>query len=149
MGRILAGLAAGLLFGAGLSVSAMINPAKVLNFLDIAGTWDPSLLLVMAGAVAVTFAGYRLVLGRDRPVLETSFAVPTRRDIDPPLIIGAAVFGIGWGLGGYCPGPAIAGLAFGATETLVFAAAMVAGMLSWRIVRQLRARSGPVAAGNA
>ncbi|TVR84575.1 MAG: YeeE/YedE family protein [Rhodospirillales bacterium] len=147
MMRVLAGLAAGLLFGAGLSVSAMINPAKVLNFLDIAGTWDPSLLLVMAGAVAVTFAGYRLVLRRDRPLLETSFAVPTRRDLDPALIGGAALFGIGWGLGGYCPGPAISGLAYGAAETLAFVGAMVAGMLTWRLARRAWPTSAAAAAG--
>jgi uncharacterized membrane protein YedE/YeeE len=132
MARILAGLAAGLLFGAGLSISGMINPAKVIAFLDLAGAWDPSLAFVMLGAVAVTAIGYRLVLQRDKPLFEPGFAVPTRRDIDLPLLLGAGLFGIGWGLGGYCPGPALAGLGFGNLPTLVFVAAMLGGMIAAR-----------------
>jgi uncharacterized protein len=130
MARILTGLIAGLLFGIGLSVSEMINPAKVLNFLDIFGQWDASLAFVMAGAVVTTAIGYRLVFRRSRPLFEGKFMLPTRQDIDVKLVAGSALFGIGWGLGGYCPGPAIAGLAFGAVETLVFVASMAAGM-SW------------------
>ncbi len=129
MGRIVAGLIAGALFGAGLSISGMINPAKVIAFLDVAGAWDPSLAFVMLGAVAVTALGYRTVLRRDRPLFEPGFSLPARRDIDPTLLLGAGLFGIGWGLGGYCPGPALAGLGFGAVETLAFVAAMLVGMV--------------------
>ena len=132
MARTLAGLVGGLLFGAGLSISGMINPAKVIGFLDLAGAWDPSLAFVMLGAVAVTAVGYRTVLCRDQPLLESTFTLPTRRDIDLPLLLGAGLFGIGWGLGGYCPGPALAGLGFGNLQTLVFVAAMLVGMIAAR-----------------
>jgi len=130
--RILGGLTAGLLFGAGLSISGMINPAKVIGFLNIAGAWDPSLAFVMLGGVAVTALGYRVVLRRSQPLFVPSFTLPTRRDIDPLLLIGAVLFGIGWGLGGYCPGPALAGVGFGNIETIAFVAAMLAGMLAAR-----------------
>jgi uncharacterized membrane protein YedE/YeeE len=114
----------------------MANPAKVLAFLDVgaipAGGWDPSLAFVMAGALAVTFVGFRMLGGRDRPLAADRFQWPTRRDIDRPLILGAAMFGIGWGLVGYCPGPAIASLAWGRSETIVFVLAMFAGMVIWR-----------------
>ena len=126
--RILAGLGAGLLFGLGLAVSQMVNPAKVLAFLDVAGAWDPSLALVMAGAVAVTWVGYRLVLDRSRPILGESFQLPTRTDIDAPLLIGAVIFGLGWGLAGLCPGPAIASIAYLQTESFYFLPALFAGM---------------------
>lgn len=129
MAKSLAGLGAGLLFGAGLTVSQMINPAKVLNFLDVAGAWDPSLALVMVGAVAAAAVGYRLAFRRDRPLLDGRFRVPSRNDIDVPLLAGSALFGIGWGLGGYCPGPALSGLAFAAWETIAFVVAMAAGMI--------------------
>lgn len=101
---------AGLLFGLGLLISGMANPAKVQNFLDLAGTFDPSLIFVMLGAVVVTFVGYRLVFRRPRPLLAERFFVPTVKDIDGRLTIGAALFGIGWGLSGFCPGPAITSL---------------------------------------
>lgn len=129
MGRIFAGLLSGAVFGAGLSISGLINPAKVTAFLDVAGNWDPSLALVMLAAVSVTAVGYRLVLRRAQPVFEASFSLPTRRDLDRNLLAGAAVFGVGWGLGGVCPGPALAGLGFGAPETIAFVAAMLAGMI--------------------
>ncbi len=132
MKQILAGAATGMLFGAGLSVSGMINPAKVIAFLDLAGGWDPSLAFVMLGAVAVTAIGYRLVLRRRGPVFGSAFSLPLRRDIDPALLGGAVLFGVGWGLGGYCPGPALAALGFGQTPTLVFVAAMAAGMMAAR-----------------
>jgi uncharacterized membrane protein YedE/YeeE len=128
MARIFASLGAGLLFGLGLAVSQMVNPAKVLGFLDVAGNWDPSLALVMAGAVTVTWIGYRFVLGRPHPVLADTFQLPTRSDIDGKLIIGAAIFGIGWGLIGLCPGPAISSIAYFQTETLYFVPAMLAGL---------------------
>ncbi len=124
----LTALLAGLVFGLGLVVSGMTNPAKVLNFLDIAGTWDPSLAFVMAGAVFVTSIGYRLILRRPAPQLADAFVVPTRRDIDLPLIAGAAIFGLGWGLGGFCPGPAWTALSASDKGTLAFFPAMIAGM---------------------
>ncbi len=131
--RVLASLLCGLIFGIGLVVSGMSNPAKVLNFLDIAGTWDPSLLFVMGGAAAVTFVGYRLVQTRSRPAFAERFHMPTARDIDAPLIAGSAFFGLGWGLSGFCPGPAITGLALHAAGTLIFLPLMLAGMWIARI----------------
>lgn len=128
MARILGGLIAGLLFGAGLMISGMINPAKVIGFLDVFGAWDPSLAFVMLGGVAITAIGYRTVLRRSQPLFEPGFILPTRRDIDLPLLLGAGLFGIGWGLGGYCPGPALAGLGFGSVETLGFVGTMLLGM---------------------
>lgn len=132
MTAALAALAAGLLFGLGLAVSQMANPAKVLAFLDLAGRWDPSLALVMAGALAVTIPGYRLVLRRPKPVLAAKFGLPTATAIDWRLLAGAAVFGAGWGLVGFCPGPAIASLAWMQGVNLWFLAAMAAGMLLTR-----------------
>jgi uncharacterized membrane protein YedE/YeeE len=110
----------------------MINPTKVIGFLDIAGTWDPSLAFVMLGGVAVTAIGYRTVLRRGQPLFEPGFSLPTRRDVDPTLLLGAALFGIGWGLGGYCPGPALAGLGLGSLETVIFVVAMLLGMFAAR-----------------
>lgn len=127
-------LGIGLLFGVGLVVSGLANPAKILNFLDLAGTWDPSLAFVMGGAVLVTFVGYRLVLKRDHPLLAPQFHLPTRKDIDIKLFTGPALFGIGWGLGGYCPGPALTSLGLGASGTLVFVPAMFAGMWAARLL---------------
>ncbi|RUM96108.1 YeeE/YedE family protein [Pseudaminobacter arsenicus] len=120
----------GLLFGVGLVISGMADPAKVLNFLDLAGTWDPSLAFVMGGAVIVAFFGYRVVLGRKRPLLAPDFQLPKRSAIDGRLVAGAAIFGLGWGLGGFCPGPALTSLGFAETGTLIFVPAMFAGMLA-------------------
>lgn len=132
-------LALGLLFGAGLIVSGMSDPAKVLNFLDLFGSWDPSLAFVMGGAVFVAFIGFRLVLRRGRPVAGGSFHLPAKTDIDAPVIAGPAIFGIGWGLGGFCPGPALTALGLGATGTLAFVPAMLLGMWAARLL----AESGP------
>ncbi len=121
-------LGAGLLFGAGLLVSGMAQPAKVVGFLDVLGDWDPSLAFVMLGAIAVHFLAYRLVPKLERPLLGERFGIPTRRDIDPRLLIGAALFGAGWGLAGYCPGPALTTLVSGASTTLLFTGGMLAGM---------------------
>ena len=132
--RALLGLACGLLFGLGLIVSGMADPAKVLNFLDLAGSWDPSLAFVMAGAVAVTFAGYRLVWRRPRPVLMRDFDVPAATAIDARLLAGAALFGVGWGIGGFCPGPALTSLTLAAPGTLAFVPAMLLGLwLGFRV----------------
>ena len=128
-------LAAGLIFGLGLLISGMANPAKVLNFLDLAGSFDPSLLFVMAGAVAVTFVGYRLVLRRRAPLLADRFALPAATDIDTRLVAGAALFGIGWGLSGFCPGPALVSLPLLAKGTLIFVPAMLAGIALPRLPR--------------
>ena len=125
--RDLLALVAGTLFGFGLALSQMVNPAKVLAFLDLAGAWDPSLAFVMLGAVAVTFAAFPAVLRRSRPVLAETFALPTKREIDARLISGAAVFGVGWGLVGLCPGPAVASLAYFLPKSVLFLAAMFAG----------------------
>ncbi len=116
----LVNLGFGLLFGIGLVFSGMSDPAKVLNFLDLFGTWDPSLAFVMGGAVIVTFVGYRLVFRRGQPIAGEQFHFPERDDIDRRLLAGSATFGIGWGLGGFCPGPALTALGLGASGTLVF-----------------------------
>jgi uncharacterized membrane protein YedE/YeeE len=114
-------------FGFGLSVSEMINPARVVGFLDVTGAWDPTLLLVMAGALAVTVPLFPLVLRRRAPLLEAKFALPAKSKIDGRLLLGAALFGVGWGLAGFCPGPAIAGLASASPAVLLFVVAMIAG----------------------
>jgi uncharacterized membrane protein YedE/YeeE len=126
--RSAASLAVGILFGLGLVISGMANPQRVIGFLDITGEWDPSLLFVMAGALAVSFVGYRLVLARSRPLLEESFHLPVKVEIDRALIIGSALFGVGWGLAGFCPGPGVTALAFGDIQPWIFVAAMLAGM---------------------
>lgn len=123
----LAALACGLLFGVGLALSGMTDTAKVLGFLDLFGAWDPDLVFVMGGAVCVTLVSFRFVL-RGRPLMATSFSLPTRHDIDPRLLGGAALFGMGWGVFGYCPGPALSALAYLDVKTAVFVVAMLAGM---------------------
>ncbi|MCH9808883.1 MAG: YeeE/YedE family protein [Alphaproteobacteria bacterium] len=133
--RIVAALFAGVVFGLGITVSGMINPAKVLNFFDVAGTWDPSLALVMASALATTFIGYKIVLGRSAPVLANSFQLPTSLIIDGRLLAGAAIYGVGWGLTGYCPGGAIPALGLGRMEPWIFFAALVIGILLARFGR--------------
>lgn len=124
----LVALLAGLLFGAGLALGGMTNPAKVVAFLDVSGRWDPSLAFVMGSALLVTFPVFAWVRRAGRPLLAERFQLPTKRDLDPQLLAGAALFGIGWGIAGLCPGPAIANLAAGSPEVLLFVAAMVAGM---------------------
>jgi hypothetical protein len=122
-------LLSGLVFGLGLILSGMADPAKVLNFLDVFGTWDPSLAFVMGGAVAVTAPGFALLTrNRRTPFFDTKFRIPTRNDLDPKLLTGAAIFGIGWGLGGFCPGPALTALPIAATGTLIFVPFMLIGM---------------------
>ena len=125
--QLITALLIGTLFGLGLSVSEMINPARVIGFLDIGGRWDPTLMFVMAGALAVTLPGYALILSRGRPLLESRFFLPTKQAVDRQLLLGAVIFGIGWGLGGICPGPALAALAGGSPGIIIFVIAMVAG----------------------
>ena len=124
---LVAALGSGTLFGIGLVVSQMIDPGKVLAFLDVAGRWDPSLALVMVGALAVAVPGFRLAQARSVPALGGRHDAPSRPTIDRELLAGAAVFGVGWGLVGFCPGPAIASLAFARPESLIFVLAMLAG----------------------
>ena len=128
-------LLAGIIFGAGLTLSDMVNPARISNFLDFAGNWDPTLIFVMAGGLAVTTLGYRFIFRRSSPVVDEKFHLPTQRQIDLPLIGGAALFGVGWGLAGICPGPALADLVTLDPKVLVFVAAMLVGMIAasaWR-----------------
>lgn len=139
MARLVATLAAGLLFGAGLALSGMTDPAKVLGFLDIAGRWDASLLFVLGGAVGVTVVAFRFVLRRETPLLGGRFHLPTARDVDRPLVVGAALFGIGWGISGYCPGPGVALLAAPSWETWGFVPAMLAGAALHRVIVARRA----------
>jgi len=124
----LSALLVGILFGLGLAMSGMTDTAKVQGFLDLFGQWIPDLAFVMGGAVLVTVVAFRLVLKRETPLLDTSFQVPTNTAIDPRLLGGAALFGIGWGLYGYCPGPALAALAYLDWQAGLFVLAMAAGM---------------------
>jgi len=140
MKRSVAAFLTGLIFGLGLVVSQMIDPAKVLGFLDIAGNWDPSVALVMIGAIPVAAIGFRAARGRRAPVLDTQFHGPGRTRVDAPLVAGSALFGIGWGLVGYCPGPALSSLALGRWQSFVFVAAMLAGMAGYRF----RDRAGAI-----
>ena len=117
----------GFLFAVGLGVSGMVNPNKVLAFLDVAGRWDPSLLFVMAGAVLLNLVLFRWILARPTPVLQREWSVPTNRTLDARLVLGSILFGVGWGLAGFCPAPALTGLAFGKFPILIFVAAMAAG----------------------
>ena len=137
----LAAYVAGVLFGLGLAVSHMTDPAKVLAFLDVAGNWDPSLILVMAGAVAVYFAAARVAGGRTAPLFAERFQIPTRKDIDSPLVAGSLIFGAGWGLVGLCPGPAITALISGQSKAVLFVIAMLAGMAIHRMTVAVPGRS--------
>ena len=128
MGK-LSTLLSGLLFGTGLTISGMVNPMKILNFLDISGPWDPTLIFVMGSGLVVTLLGYQIIFKRNAPLFATSFRLPTSQDIDAKLLGGAALFGLGWGLTGFCPGPAIASLVFGRIESITFVIAMAAGMI--------------------
>ena len=125
---------AGTLFGLGLCVSQMINPKKVIAFLDVSGNWDPSLALVMAGALFITTVSFRYILRRKTPLWNERFSVPTSQTIDGRLIAGAVLFGIGWGLAGFCPGPAIVSLAYGIHKSVVFVAAMIIGMVLYQLL---------------
>lgn len=129
-----AGYLAGMLFGLGLAISGMTDPARVLGFLDIAGAWDPTLIFVLGAAVGTTFVGYRLVFARGTPLFSTQFQLPTKQELDAKLLGGAALFGVGWGLSGYCPGPAIASMGGLTLPLLALLAAMVVG---WWIAQRL------------
>ena len=143
MGRILSALLAGLVFGLGLTVSEMVNPAKVLSFLDLFGEWDPSLAFVMGAGLIVTAVGYRIVWKRQKPVFARTFQLPGNQSIDMRLAIGAVLFGIGWGLVGLCPGPAISALSFGGPPVYIFLTAMAAGMVLFELIDRLGRTAKP------
>ena len=149
MAKIASAFTVGLLFGLGLLVSGMANPAKVLAFLDVTGRWDPSLALVMAGAVAVSAAGYLVARRGRRPLLSPRLEIPTRRDLDLRLIAGAAIFGVGWGLAGLCPGPALTILTVVPAQAATFVAAMVLGMLLFRLVPSAASKPSTVQGADA
>lgn len=130
----------GILFALGLVLSGMTRPDKVRAFLDLAGDWDPSLTLVMGSAVFVYFFAFRAITRRPAPLLGGKFGIPSRRDLDPALVGGAALFGVGWGLGGFCPGPAVVSVTAGSAPVLTFVAAMLVGMAAHSIYARARAR---------
>lgn len=132
---IILSLLVGVIFGAGLALSDMVNPARVLNFFDVAGSWDPTLIFVMGGALATTTLGYWLVFARQAPLFGGTFHLPTQRQIDLPLVSGAAAFGLGWGLAGFCPGPALAALVSLEPKVWLFVIAMLAGMTVTKVWR--------------
>ncbi|MEP3047077.1 MAG: DUF6691 family protein [Roseibium sp.] len=144
--KTVSAFAFGLLFGCGILISGMGNPAKVLNFFDVAGTWDPSLAFVMGGALLVTAIGYRLVFKMPSPMLASAFSLPTRQDLDIKLIGGSAIFGIGWGLSGFCPGGLVPVLGLGMMEPLITAVAIIVGMLTARWISSLGIPKNPAQA---
>ncbi|SHL25332.1 DUF6691 family protein [Roseibium suaedae] len=135
--------AAGLIFGTGILLSGMGNPAKVLNFFDLAGTWDPSLMFVMGGALAVTFIGYRLVFQMKRPLLAASFSLPTSTVLDARLIGGAAIFGIGWGIAGFCPGGLLPVIGYGQIEPFIMLGGILTGMIIVKAVTASGSKTAP------
>lgn len=135
----------GVVFGTGIALSGMANPAKVINFFDIAGSWDPSLAFVMGGALIVTFIGYRLVLARPAPILEQRFDIPANRTLDARLLGGSAIFGVGWGIAGFCPGGALPALGTLDSQVILFVGALIVGML---VTRLLISRSVVIARQN-
>lgn len=144
--RIIIAYLIGIVFGVGISLSGMANPAKVINFFDVAGTWDPSLIFVMGGAVIVTFLGYRFVLKRSMPIFDRRFLLPGSHVIDGKLLAGSAVFGIGWGIAGFCPGGALPALGTGRIEVILFTAALVAGIFAARTLMHFRRPTAPTQA---
>ena len=144
MSAVVAGLASGLLFGVGLVLSGMTQPVKVIGFLDVAGDWDPSLALVMGGAIAVYAPAYRWITRTRQPAFAGEFVLPTQTRLDPSLLVGAAIFGGGWGLAGYCPGPGIVAAGTGQLPPIVFVVSMLAGMfLHQALVRSPAPPAGP------
>ncbi len=138
MAKHITAFSAGLLFGFGLTVAQMINPQKVLGFLDVAGSWDASLALVMAGALITLATLQHFIFRRAAPLYETQFNLPSSQMIDARLLIGAGLFGIGWGLAGLCPGPALAGLSFGIPENYAFVIAMLVGMIVFQLFHRAK-----------
>jgi len=149
MGAVIAGLVAGILFGVGLVIAGMTQPAKVMAFLDFTGDWDPSLALVMGGAIAVYAPAYRYFTKLRTPSFAESYLLPLQSQLDGRLLTGAALFGVGWGLAGYCPGPAIVAVGTGGTSALVFALAMLSGMFAHQLLQPLWAPKPAAAAPDA
>lgn len=143
MKELASAFVSGLLFAAGLVLAGMTQPAKVVGFLDFFGAWDPSLAMVMVGAIGTYLPIFAIVKRRRTPLFSALFVLPTRRDIDRRLLLGAALFGIGWGLGGFCPGPAIVSVPTWTAPALVFTTSMVLGMILFRVVTRPRAEPGP------
>jgi uncharacterized protein len=139
-------LLAGLVFGLGLIVSGMTNPAKVLGFLDLTGAWDPSLALVMAGAIGVSFFAFLIAKNRTRSLIGADMKLPTGRTIDRRLVVGSMLFGMGWGIAGFCPGPGLVSMGMGEVKALIFVAAMLAGMVVFELVERRRQLMTPRAA---
>ena len=137
MGKLIVFIS-GMLFGAGVTISGMVNPMKVLNFFDIFGTWDATLIFVMGAGLLVTLIGYQIIFKRKVPLYASSFRLPTSQHIDAKLLSGAALFGVGWGLSGFCPGPAVASLVFGRIESITFVIAMAAGMILAKQLQKLQ-----------
>jgi hypothetical protein len=144
MNILVGAFVSGLIFAIGLGLGGMTQPAKVTAFLDFAGNWDPSLAFVMGGAVLVYAPLYHLIRRRSTPLFASTFSVPTRTDLDPRLLGGAALFGIGWGLGGFCPGPAVTSLASGHISVVTFVASMLAGMYLFKLIDNPKMRREPV-----
>ncbi|MFC0132830.1 transporter [Massilia eurypsychrophila] len=138
--HIIMALVVGLVFGLGLIVSGMTDPSKVIGFLDLAGRWDPSLGFVMGGAILVGLIAFRFAAGRDKSLLGDVMRLPNATHIDRRLVLGGIAFGAGWGLAGFCPGPALASLASGGSKPLIFVAAMIVGMLIFEMLERLPAR---------
>lgn len=137
--RIITSLIAGLVFGIGLIISGMTNPAKVLGFLDLAGLWDPSLALVMGGAIAVGVVAFQLARKRSKSLLGDPMRLPSATQVDRRLLLGGLAFGVGWGLAGFCPGPALASLAVGGTKPAIFTVAMIGGMVIYELIERASA----------
>ena len=137
VGVLLTALTSGTIVGLGLAISGMNNTQRVLGFLDLAGDWDPTLAFVMGSGLVVAFIGFRFVLKSPAPLFADAFSIPTRTDIDKALVIGAILFGVGWALVGYCPGPAIAGLSYGYIAPLLFVTTMISGLLLARPIAGL------------
>ncbi|GAA4030372.1 YeeE/YedE family protein [Actimicrobium antarcticum] len=146
---VLVSLFVGLLFGIGLILSGMTDPAKVLGFLDLAGNWDPSLGLVMGGAIAVSLLAFRVAAGRKTSLLGDVMRLPKSTQIDRRLVLGGLAFGAGWGLAGYCPGPALASLASGSAKPIIFGVAMLAGMVIFEVLEHLSAQKSYTSKANA
>jgi uncharacterized membrane protein YedE/YeeE len=139
MKKYLVAFAGGIIFGLGLCISKMVDPNKIMGFLDVAGNWDPSLLLVMFSALVIVSIGYRLALKREKPVLDQKFYLPTNNQLDIKLILGAILFGVGWGLIGYCPGPIVTSLGFLSVDVVIIFISMLVGMVTWTLLAKERA----------
>lgn len=146
--RLVFAYLSGLLFGLGIALSGMANPAKVLNFFDLAGSWDPSLAFVMGGALVVTAIGYRLIFKRGMPILTADFHLPTKQSIDKRLILGSGIFGIGWGIAGFCPGGALPVLGVGDSRVWIFAGAMAVGIVLAKMLTTPRQPRAPALSQN-